>query len=228
MTIETFMNQIDKVKRIQTLRNQIGEIQTELGFDDVVAEYVLQNAPDGADDKDLMELAIKYQLGPEGTFIEDASQPASQYLNLTYLEFVELVANLSNVTDDGTSISTQNDNTITEIRARVNVPYAPDWGVKILVNSELQTISSPYNFVDATASLYSNIPLLFYFDQQMVEHKTSPISNLIENVTIFGDINWGIKISGLGTTLSGFAGTPWTLSVAVGKLDGAGVFLGAH
>jgi len=43
MTIEAFMNQIDEVKRIQTLRNQIGEIQKELGFDDVVAEYLLEH-----------------------------------------------------------------------------------------------------------------------------------------------------------------------------------------
>ena len=94
MTIESFMDQIDEVKRIQTLRNQIGEIQKELGFDDDVAEYELQNAPYGADDKDLMALAIESILGLDGNTSVD---PSLSYSNaLVFNTFTALKSFLAN------------------------------------------------------------------------------------------------------------------------------------
>ena len=49
MTINTFIDLIDEVKRITALRAEIAALQVELGFDDDVAAYVLENAPDGCD-----------------------------------------------------------------------------------------------------------------------------------------------------------------------------------
>ena len=160
-----------------------------------MAEYVLQNAPDGADDKDLIILAIKGAVGPDVTIeetdgtnevlvIDDAKDIiplTTKIMSFDYVEDIKVTPLLNG-----------------KLKAEAKTSSIVLSNLHTSVVFQKETTNTPFSFISETTDLVGWHIALDWVETYL-DNGTNPKLFSQQNVYVEGKLEEGFKISAKGS-----------------------------